>query len=177
MPGFSALLQEREKVKRVQAALSPQHVFQNRSKTRHNPLPPFAVARLVVQTNGDESMRATRCSWQRVVPNKKGHAFSTRQHRSGRSQWTVPRQNLFAHFRARRRLETYRGSRKQFIITRRGLYSKASVTNRTSFRAAGVVPKVRGPKGRSSRARRFYPRCSFAVSMAVVLRLISQKAR
>ncbi len=36
--------------------------------TRHNPLPPFAVARLMVQTNGDESMRATRCGWQRVVP-------------------------------------------------------------------------------------------------------------
>ncbi len=26
--------------------------------TRHNPLPPFAVGRLLVQTNGDESMRA-----------------------------------------------------------------------------------------------------------------------
>jgi len=36
--------------------------------TRHNPLPPFAVARPVVQTNGDESMRATRYGWQRVVP-------------------------------------------------------------------------------------------------------------
>jgi len=35
--------------------------------TFHNPLPPFAVARLLVQTNGDESMRATRCGWQRVV--------------------------------------------------------------------------------------------------------------
>jgi len=36
---------------------------------------------------------------QRVVPGKKDHAFSTRQHRSGRSLWNAqPRQSLFAYF-------------------------------------------------------------------------------
>ena len=42
---------------------------------------------------------------QRVVPGKKGHAFSTRQHRSGRSLRTLPRQFLFAYFVASRSLK------------------------------------------------------------------------
>ncbi len=34
----------------------------------HKPLPPVAVGRPVVRTNGYESMRAARCGWQRVAP-------------------------------------------------------------------------------------------------------------
>ncbi len=40
---------------------------------------------------------------QRVVPGKKGHAYSIRQHRSGaKSLDCTPRQNLLAYFRTSR---------------------------------------------------------------------------
>jgi len=66
-----------KKCKRVQAALSPQHVFQNRSRTRHNPLPTAARRPHLFVAIGLDRWAGDSEGRQRVVPGKKSHAFST----------------------------------------------------------------------------------------------------